>query len=141
MEITAGLFALGGVAMTALLGELRAWRESRIKQTAELNTLRRETFTRALHDVEAVASTVALWAGTVPSPQESEAKFWAALSTAYRSLNEVRLLGVDQRPADAMTDVLRIYREQVESGERMLPVAGGDRTAMLVAFRRDIGFV
>lgn len=127
--------------MTALLGELRAWRESRIKQTAELNTLRRETFTRALHDVEAVASTVALWAGTVPSPQESEAKFWAALSTAYRSLNEVRLLGVDQRPADAMTDVLRIYREQVESGERMLPVAGGDRTAMLVAFRRDIGFV
>jgi len=127
--------------MTALLGELRAWRESRIKQTAELNTLRRETFTRALHDVEAVASTVALWAGTVPSPQESEAKFWAALSTAYRSLNEVRLLGVDQRPADAMTDVLRIYREQVESGEQVLPVAGGDRNAMLVAFRRDIGFV
>jgi hypothetical protein len=141
MEITAGLFALGGVAMTALLGELRAWRESRIKRTAELNTLRRETFTRALHDVEAVASSVALWAGTVPDAQESEAKFWAALSTAYRSLNEVRLLGVDQRSAEEMTAVLRIYREQVESGERILPVAGGDRNAMLVAFRRDLGFV
>ena len=57
--ITAGLFALGGVALTALLGELRAWRESRIKQTAELKTLRRETFTRALHDVEAVAQLAA----------------------------------------------------------------------------------
>ena len=79
MELTAGLFALGRVAMTALLGELRAWRESGIKQTAELNTLRRETFTRALHDVEAVASSVALWAGTMPDQQESEAKFWAAL--------------------------------------------------------------
>jgi hypothetical protein len=44
MEITAGLFALGGVAMTALLGD--AWRESRNKQTAELKTLRREMFNR-----------------------------------------------------------------------------------------------
>jgi hypothetical protein len=141
MEITAGLFALGGVALTALLGELRAWRESRIKQTAELKTLRRETFTRALHDVEAVASAVALWAGTVPGPEESEAKFWAALSTAYQSLNEVRLIGVDQRPAEAMMDVLRIYRQQVDSGERLLPSAGGDRNAMLAAFRRDLAFV
>lgn len=141
MEITAGLFALGGVALTALLGEVRGWREGRIKQTAELKTLRRETFTRALHDVEAVASTVAIWAGTVPGTQETEAKFWAALSTAYESLNEVRLIGVDQRSAEAMMDVLRIYRTQVESGERLLPSAGGDRNAMLAAFRRDLGFV
>jgi hypothetical protein len=31
-------------------------------------------------------------------------------------------------------------RQQVESGERLLPSAGGDRTAMLAAFRRDLGF-
>jgi hypothetical protein len=121
MEITAGLFALGGVAMTALLGELRAWRESRIKQTAELKTLRREIFTRALHDVEAVASTVALWAGTVPGTQESEAKFWAALSTAYESLNEVRLLGVDQRPAEAMMDVLRTIASRSRAASDCCP--------------------
>jgi hypothetical protein len=142
MEIAAGLFALGGVALTALLGELRGWRENRIRHTTELATLRRETYIRALHDVEAVASTIGVWSGTMPGSEEAEtvssAPFWAALTTAYKSLNEVRLLGGDQAPALAMMDVLRIYRYQVESGVREVPSAGAQRDALLQAFRRDL---
>lgn len=143
MEITAGFFALGGVALTALLGELRGWRETRVKQTTELTTLRRETYIRALHDVEAVSASIGLWSGTVPGPEEVEtvsaAPFFAALTKAYESLNEVRLLGGDQRPALAMMDVLRTFRNQVESGKREVPSAGVQRNAMLVAFRNDLG--
>lgn len=143
MEITAGLFALGGVALTALLTELRGWREHRVKQTTELTTLRRETYIRALHSVEAVSATIGLWSGTMPGPEDVEtvsaAPFYSALSRAYESLNEVRLLGGDQRPALAMMDVLRIFRNQIESGQREVPSAGAQRNAMLVAFRKDLG--
>jgi len=143
MEITAGLFALGGVALAALLGELRGWRENRVRQSTELTTLRRETYIRALHDVEAVSATIGRWSGSMPGPDEAEvisaAPFYTALSKAYESLNEVRLLGGDQRPALAMMDVLRTFREQVESGEREVPNAGAQRNAMLVAFRNDLG--
>jgi len=143
MEITAGLFALGGVALTALLTELRGWREARVKKTTELSSLRRELYIRALHDVEALASVVGTWSGTHPSSEETEATssaaFWAALTTAYKSLNEVRLLGGDQRPALAMMDVLRIYRNQVESGVRELPSAGEARGKLLTALRTDLG--
>jgi hypothetical protein len=143
MEITAGLFALGGVALTALLTELRGWREARIKQTTELASLRRELYIRALHDVEAVASVVGTWSGTQAGSEEieaaSSAPFWAAMTTAYKSLNEVRLLGGDQRPALALMDVLRIYRNQVESGIRELPSAGDARNKLLVALRTDLG--
>jgi hypothetical protein len=143
MEITAGLFALGGVALTALLTELRGWREARVRQTTELASLRRELYIRALHDVEAVASVVGTWSSTMPGSEETEAvssaSFWAALTTAYKSLQEVRLLGCDQAPALAMKDALLIYRNQVESGVRELPKARPQLDAMLAAFRRDLG--
>ncbi len=74
---------------------------------------------------------VGIWSSAMPESEETEAAssapFWAALTTAYKSLNEVRLLGGDQRPALAMMDVLRIYRNQVESGVRELPSAGEAR--------------
>ncbi|MFI5708558.1 hypothetical protein [Kribbella sp. NPDC051620] len=81
--------------------------------------------------------------GDCAGPEEVEtvsaAPFFAALTKAYESLNEVRLLGGDQRPALAMMDVLRTFRNQVESGKREVPSAGAQRNAMLVAFRNDLG--
>ena len=38
-----------------------------------------------------------------------------------------------------MMDVLRIYRNQVESGIRELPSSGEARNKLLVALRTDLG--
>jgi hypothetical protein len=140
MDITTGLFALGGVALTGLLTEVRAWRERRVQRDADLHLIRRETYSKALHDVEQVGSTVARWAEAPPDAVPGlTAQFWEVMSAAYDSLNKVRLLGTDHRPAEAMAAMLQIYRRQVTSGERETPTAGEARHTMVAAFRRDLG--
>lgn len=140
MDIAAGLFALGGVALAGLLTEVRAWRERRTKHDADLHLIRRETYSKALHDVEQVASKISRWAEASPEAvPDLRLQFWDAMTVAYDSLNKVRLLGTDDRPAEAMSVMLQIYRRQVESGERTVPSAGKARDTMLAAFRRDLG--
>jgi hypothetical protein len=140
MDITAGLFALGGVALTGLLSEMRAWRERRTKRDTDLHLIRRETYSKALHDVEQVASKVSRWAEAPPEAvPDLTVQFWDTMTVAYDSLNKVRLLGTDGRPAEAMAAMLQIYRHQVTSGERAVPSQGNLRHTMLAAFRRDLG--
>jgi hypothetical protein len=91
MEITAGLFALGGVALTALLGELRAWREGGIKQTAELKTLRRETVPSLSTELCAMSRQWPVLAATamrcsprsVATPASSDCRASAGCRTAW----------------------------------------------------------
>jgi len=135
MDVASGLFALGGVGLAAVFGELRAWREFRTSRSSEIERLRRTTYAAALRQVETLASETAKWA--VEGGPSAQA--WDGLTAAYGILSEVALIAVDQRTPEAMVVVLRAYRDVLQSEERLLPDPGTERQALVDAFRRELG--
>jgi hypothetical protein len=138
--LISGLFALGGVALTGLLSEIRAVRDSRTRESADLASLKRQTYSKALNQVELVASKVARWAeATDEERAERTRAFWDDLVAAYQIKNEIRLMGRTQEPADAMNYVLSIYRAAVENDIRKLPKPREEVADMVSSFRTDLG--
>jgi hypothetical protein len=138
--LVSGLFALGGVALAGIFAEIRATRDSRGRETSELTSLKRETYSRAIHQVELVASKVARWTGATDEERsERSHAFWDELVLAYQVTNEIRIIARTQEPAEAMRRVLTIYRAAVESDERKLPKPGEQVDDMIRSFRVDLG--
>ena len=138
--LASGLFALGGVVLGGIFAEIRASRESRAREDSELSSLKRQTYSKAIHQVELVASKVARWAGADDEkrPERSHA-FWDELTLAYQITNEIRLIAQTQEPADAMKRVLTIYRAAVENDNRKLPRPRDQVNEMINSFRMDLG--
>jgi hypothetical protein len=135
-----GLFALGGVALAGLFAEIRAIRDSRDRENSELVSLKRETYSKAIHQVELVASKVARWTGANDEERsERSHAFWDELVLAYQITNEIRIMARTQEPADAMKRVLTIYRAAVENNERELPKPREQVNDMVSSFRMDLG--
>jgi hypothetical protein len=140
--LVSGLFALGGVALAGLFAEIRAARDSRIRENSELTSLKRETYSKAIHQVELVASKVARWAGANDDERaERSHAFWDELVLAYQITNEIRIIARTQEPANAMRRVLTIYRAAVENDERKLPKPGEQVDEMVSWFRKDLGLL
>lgn len=138
--LVSGLFALGGVALAGLFAEIRATRDSHGRENSELISLKRETYSKAIHQVELVASKVARWAGANEEERDERSHaFWDELVLAYQITNEIRIMARTQEPADAMKRVLTIYRAAVESDERKLPKPGEHVNDMVSSFRMDLG--
>lgn len=139
--LISGLFALGGVALTALLAEIRAIREGRARENSDLASLKRQTYSKAIHQVELVASKAARWAGADDDTELSERShaFWDELTLAYQITNEIRIIARTQEPADKMKRVLSIYRAAVEKDERKLPKPREQVQDMIISFRTDLG--
>jgi hypothetical protein len=138
--LDSGAFALGGVALAGLFAELRSARENRARASLELTSLKRETYSKAIHQVELVASRVARWAGANDEDRaERSHAFWDELTIAYQIKNEIRIMARTQEPADAMTRVLTIYRAAVEKDERKLPKPRDQVRDMVSEFRKDLG--
>jgi hypothetical protein len=140
--LVSGLFALGGVALAALFAEIRAARESRARENSELTSLKRQTYSKALYQVELIASKVALWAEANDEERaERSHAFWDELTVAYQITNEIRIMARTQEPADAMKRVLTIYRAAVENDERKVPKPRDQRSNMVSSFRMDLGLL
>jgi hypothetical protein len=140
--LVSGLFALGGVGLAGLFAEIRAARESRARENSELTSLKRERYSKAISQVELVASRVALWAGANDEERaERSHAFWDELTLAYQIANEVRIIARTQEPAAAMKRVLAIYRAAVENDERKLPKPREQRDDMVSWFRKDLGLL
>jgi len=140
--LVSGLFALGGVALAGLFAEIRAARESRARENSELTSLKRETYSKAIHQVELVASKVARWAEANDEERaERLHAFWDELTLAYQITNEIRIIARTQEPAEAMKRVLTIYRTTVENDERKLPKPRERRDDMVSWFRKDLGLL
>ncbi|MEV6848315.1 hypothetical protein [Actinoplanes sp. NPDC051411] len=139
-ELATGFFALGGVALTALLAEIRARRETRVKEHIELTALKRKTYSTAIQQVEIVASKFAQWIDCIPEEDATaERAFWDALTIAYQLSNEIRILGATQEPADAMKRMLTVYRKAMAGEIKVLPKPKELRAAMVDEFRNDLG--
>jgi hypothetical protein len=137
--LVSGLFALGGVVIGGIFAEIRAARESRARENSELTSLKRQTYSRAIHQVELVASKVARWAGTSDEKRpERSHDFWDELTLSYQITNEIRLIARTQEPADAMKRVLTIYRAAVENDDRKLPRPRDRVNEMISSFRADL---
>jgi hypothetical protein len=138
--LISGLFALGGVALTGLIAELRAIREARYRENSDFVSLKRETYSKAINQVELVASKVARW---VEANDEERAErshaFWDELVLAYQIENQIKIVAGTQEPAEAMHQVLSIYRAVVENGERKLPKPREGLRDMVSSFRADLG--
>jgi hypothetical protein len=140
MDVTGGLFALGGVTLAAALAEARAWRESRARKSHELHASRREVYAAALRKVEVVASKVARWVGADENDRDNARReVWDALVSAYETQNEIRLIARYESTADNMNTVLSTYRKVLEANETEFPNAHEQRMAMVRAFRADLG--
>jgi hypothetical protein len=138
--LVSGLFALGGVALAGLFAEIRAARESRARENPELTSVKRETYSRAIHQVELVASRVARWAGANDEERAERSRaFWDELVLAYQIQNEIRIIARTQEPADSMKRVLTIYRAAVENDERKLPKPREQVNDMVSWLRKDLG--
>jgi hypothetical protein len=61
MDVSSGVFALGGVALGGVLAEFRAWKDATDKRAQDLLLVRRETYARALRQIETLASTFTQW--------------------------------------------------------------------------------
>jgi hypothetical protein len=137
--LASGLFALGGVALAGLFAEIRAIREGRARGNFELVSLKRETYSKAIDQVELVASKVARWAEASDEERaERSHAFWDELTLAYQITNQIRLIARTQEPADAMKRVLTVYRTAVEDDERKLPKTRGKVNEMINMFRIDL---
>lgn len=138
--LVSGLFALGGVALTGLLGEFRAIREARSRENSGLASLKRETYSKAIDQVELVASKVAQWA-TANDEERAERShaFWDELVLAYQIENQIKITARTQEPAEAMHLVLSVYRAAVENDERKLPKPRAELRDMVGSFRTDLG--
>jgi hypothetical protein len=98
------------------------------------------TYSKAIHQVELVASKVARWAGADDEKRPGRSHdFWDELTLAYQITNEIRIVARTQEPADAMKRVLTIYRTAVESDVRELPKPRDEVSAMVSSFRADLG--
>lgn len=98
MDIASGVFALAGVTVAAVFSELRAWRETRTARGEALLQLRRETYARALRQLETLASKSAQWVEApeaVSREPASKLPVWEAMTVVYETMNEVRLAAVD----------------------------------------------
>lgn len=138
--LISGLFALGGVALAGLFAEIRALRETRTREGLELASLKRATYSKAIHQVELVASKAArLVAATDEERSERSHEFWDELTSAYQITNEIRIMARTQEPADAMKRVISIYRAAVEGPEKKLPRPTRPVDDMISAFRADLG--
>lgn len=138
--LISGLFALGGVALTGLLGEFRAIREARSRENSDLSSLKREAYSKAIDQVELVASKVARWAAANDEEQtERSHAFWDELVLAYQIENQIKITARTQEPAESMHHVLSIYRAAVENGERKLPKPREELREMVSSFRADLG--
>jgi hypothetical protein len=135
MDVWSGLFALGGVILGALFTEMHTRREAKIRHAADLQTVRRQTYSTALRHIETLSSATARWA----AGRTDEEPVWDALSVAYATENEVRLVASVGGSADAMHRVIRIYRDALETDNRTLPVPREAKQELLTAFRRDLG--
>ena len=134
-----GLFALSGVVLGGIFTEIHAARESRARENSELTTLKRQTYSKAIHQVELVASRVARWAEADDDElHERSHAFWDELTLAYQITNEIRLIARTQEPADAMKRVLTTYRAAVEQNKRKLPKPRDQVNEMISSFRRDL---
>jgi hypothetical protein len=138
VDVASGLFALGGVALAGVWAEIRAGREARSRQSSELVSLKRELYTEAIVRTEAVASSVAQWVAA-PDDDVSRQAVWAALTSAYETSANIRIVADTQTPADAMEGVLRVYRSALEGNDRRLPKPREGRDAMIRELRRDLG--
>lgn len=137
--LVSGLFALGGVVLGGIFTEIRAVRESRARESSELITLKRQTYSRAIHQVELVASKVVRLAGADDGERsERSHAFWDELTLAYQITNEIRLIASTQEPADAMKRVLTMYRAAVENNTRKLPSPRDRVNEMINSFRTDL---
>src|SRR5205814_9989226 len=111
-----GVFALGGVALGAVLAEVRAWRESRMRKTHDLLASRREVYAAALRKIEVVASRLARSIEAAQNERDNARReVWDALVAAYETQNEVRLIARRESTAEKMNTVLRTYRDVLEA--------------------------
>jgi hypothetical protein len=102
--------------------------------------LKRETYSKAIDQVELVASKVARWAGANDEERtERSHAFWDELVLAYQIQNQIKLTARTQEPAEAMHDVLSIYRAAVENDVRKLPKPREELREMVRSFRTDLG--
>lgn len=143
MDIASGVFALSGVAVAALFTEVRAWRETRTARVEALLQLRRETYARALRELETLASKFAQWveaADTVQQDPTIKRAVWDAMTAVYETMNEVRLISMDLKETEAaMKKVVSAFRDRLEADEQSLPKIRVERTALVEIFRRDLG--
>jgi hypothetical protein len=137
VDLAAGFFALAGVALGGVINEFRAWRDRRVRAEANLYDIRRELYAKALRQLEGVASQVAQWVTAADGADTRP--FWNAMTAAYETLNEIRLVARDPGLGDQLHDVLHEYRVVVERNERVLPNPRDKRRAMVEAFRKDLG--
>jgi hypothetical protein len=137
--LVSGLFALGGVGLAGLFAEIRAAREGRTKALLELASLKRQTYSKAIDQVELVASKVARLIGADDNERAERSRaFWDELTLAYQIKNQIRLIAGSGEPADAMTRVLTVYRTAIENGERTLPKPRDQVNEMIGLFRSDL---
>jgi hypothetical protein len=135
-----GIFALAGVALTGFLAEFRATRESRSQEISNLASLKREVYSKAINQVELVASMVARWVGANEEERpERSHSFWDELVVAYQMQNQIKILARTQEPAEAMNRVLGIYRRAIENHEKELPKPREEVKEMVSSFRKDLG--
>jgi len=140
--LVSGLFALGGVALAGLFAEIRAARDGRARQTSELTSLKRQTYSKAIDQVELVSSKVARWAGADDKERDERLRdFWDELTLAYQIKSQILLTAQTSEPADTMTTVLGIYRKAVEDDERKLPKPREQVNEMIRRFRIDLGLL
>ena len=137
MDLASGLFALAGVALAGGLAEFRSWREANKRSNDEFALLKRETYAKALRLTESVASRAARWLES-PGP-EAHAGFWEAITEAYQTLGEIRLITGEPRAAEKMNQTLRQYRDMVETGSTTFPKTTAEREALVRLFREDLG--
>lgn len=137
IDVASGLFALGGVALAGAWAEIRAGREARARQSSELVSLKRELYSEAILRTEAVASSVAQWVAA--EDDASQQAVWAALTSAYETAGRIRIVADTQVPAEAMRQLLAVYRNALESEDRRLPKPSDFRDEMISEFRKDLG--
>jgi hypothetical protein len=138
--LVSGLFALGGVALTGLLSEFHGIREARYRENSDLASLKRGTYSKAIDQVELVASKVAQWVGANDEERAERSRaFWDELVLAYQIENQIKIVARTQEPAEVMHQVLSIYRAAVEKDEKKLPKPREEKRDMISSFRTDLG--
>jgi hypothetical protein len=137
MDVSSGVFALGGVALGGVLAEFRAWKDASDKRAQDLLLVRRETYARALRQIETLASTFTQWVEG-PDPKTTR-PVWDAMTAAYETFNETRLIVEHLEDTEiAFNSVLRVYRNPLERGDRQVVSAGDERKALVELFREDL---
>lgn len=102
--------------------------------------MKRETYSKAIDQVELIVSRVARWAGANDEERiERSHSFWDEIVLAYQIQNQIKITARTQEPAEAMNLVLSIYRSAVENDERKLPKPREELGEMVSSFRTDLG--